>query len=96
MWDRHDRRVDVYRGYELPERQAHDLTILAHDAGVYPATRIPSVLQAWREPAHADFEPRTLWSWFNGVTECLKDNLAQLPARTGRLHQLCDRYIGLN
>ncbi len=96
MWDRHDRRVGVYRDYFLPEREAHDLTIQALDEGVFPSTRIPPVLKAWREPTHADFEARTMWSWFNGVTECLKDNLALLPARTGTLHRICDRYIGLN
>jgi len=45
----------------------------------------------------------TVWTFFNAVTEALKpregskaSGLWTLPARTGRLHKICDDWVGLN
>src|SRR4051812_49317803 len=37
----------------------------------------------WREPAYEEFQPRTIWSFFNAFTAALKEtNLQELPKRT--------------
>jgi hypothetical protein len=36
------------------------------------ASRLPKVIEAWEEPAHEEFIPRTAWSPFNAFTEVQK------------------------
>ena len=91
-----DVRIARYRQVDLSDPQAHDLTIRAFDAGVIPVTRVPDVLGQWRTPQHEAFQPRTLWSWFNGVTETLKGALHLLPARTQALYEVCDRFARID
>lgn len=95
-WTEQDRRIDAYKGCRLSDNQAHDLTVRALDAGVICASRIPNVLQEWRNPRHEEFKPRNTWSWFNAVTETVKGRLHDLPRRTQALHRLCDGAVGLN
>ena len=33
---------------------------------------LPKVIEAWDEPKHEEFVPRTAWSLFNAFTEVLK------------------------
>ncbi len=96
LWQRQAKQVEAYRNTQLRERSAHDLTIRALDAGVISGSRIPKVLAEWRQPQHADFRPRTVWSFFNAITENLKDYIHDLPTRTERLHTVCDSFVGLN
>lgn len=95
-WRAQDRRIEHYKGYALSDGTAHDLTIRALDAGAITNRMIPDVLREWREPRHAAFQPRNVWSWFNSVTEQLKGRLALLPERTAQLHGLCDGFVGLS
>jgi hypothetical protein len=84
-------RFDAYKRHELTDGAAHDLVIRALDARVLPVTRIPLLLQEWREPRHPEFrEGRTAWRLFNAATEALKGNLDALPRRTQALHGLLD------
>lgn len=39
--------------------------------------QMPVALREWHEPSHQDFEPRTLWSLYNSVTEALKSSPPQ-------------------
>jgi hypothetical protein len=39
---------------------------------VLPASRLPTVIEAWEEPAHTQFVPRTARSLFNAFTEVQK------------------------
>ena len=41
-------------------------------ATVMPASRLPKVIEAWEEPKHEEFAPRTAWSLFNTFTEVQK------------------------
>lgn len=95
-WQEQERRVDAYKLKRLADRDAHDMTIRALDTGVINTRQLPDVLHEWREPRHAEFQPRNTWSWFNAVTESIKGNLAMLPRRTSALHALCDARVGLN
>lgn len=94
-WTRMDNRVAAYQDYRIKDYQVHDLVVRAIDAGAINVTDIPYVLNEWRVPRYPDFEARNLWSLFNGFTEALKGNLTKLPARTERLYNLCDSYIGM-
>jgi hypothetical protein len=89
-----DRRTALYKASRLIDADAHDLTVRALDGGVICASRIPELLHEWREPRHEAFRLRTTWSWFNAVTEILKGRLHELPKRTQRLYQICDKYAG--
>jgi hypothetical protein len=95
LWQRQKQQVEAYRNTRLLDRAAHHLTISALDAGVISGSRIPKVLSEWREPKHQDFRPRTVWSFFNAITENLKDYTHDLTTRTQRLHTVCDEYVGL-
>lgn len=39
--------------------------------------QMPVALKEWEQPSHAEFEPRTLWSLYNSVTEALKSSPPQ-------------------
>ena len=94
-WHSQEKRIDRYMGHAIADRDAHDLMVRAVDVGVCPVTVLPKIVQEWREPSHAVFRERTVWSLFNGFTEALKGNLGLLPARTQALHGLMDGYVGL-
>jgi hypothetical protein len=57
---------------ELPPAHAHHLMIETIKANVLPASRLPKVIEAWEEPRHEEFAPRTAWSLFNAFTEVQK------------------------
>ena len=67
-----DERILCYTETAVDDRHAHDIVIRALDAGAITTTQVPEVLQEWREPSHAEFQPRTAWSLFNAVTEVHK------------------------
>ena len=89
--DESDRENGALRS-RLSDADAHDLTIKALDSGVVCASKIPELLKEWREPRYPDFEPRTVWSYFNATTEVLKGALHLLPKRSQALYRLCDQY----
>ena len=92
MFRTQDERVERYRTTRLSDADAHDLTIKALDSGVVCASKIPELLKEWREPRYQEFEPRTVWSYFNATTEVLKGALHMLPRRSQALHKLCDQF----
>ena len=64
---------------------------------VLPASRLPKVIEAWEEPPHPEFAPRTAWSLFNAFTEVQKANAprAQLEGSL-RLSAMFRRELALN
>jgi len=49
--------------------------------------QMPVALKEWNLPSHEEFEPRTLWSLYNAVTEALKSSPPQsIMERHIRLH----------
>lgn len=95
MFKSQDQRVERYRATRLSDADAHDLTVRALDSGVVCASRIPELLKEWREPRYREFEPRTVWSFFNATTEVLKGALHLLPRRSQALYRLCDQYAAV-
>jgi hypothetical protein len=95
FWYQHGIRVSAYQNTKLAEVRAHDLVVRAVDQGVMANSYIPRVLSEWREPRHAEFKARSVWSLQNAFTEVFKGRVDQLPERTMRLHQLLDHEVGL-
>ncbi len=77
MRERTDGEIAAMKVRELPPAQAHHLMVEAIRANVLPASRLPKVIEAWEEPRHEEFVPRTAWSLFNAFTEVQK---AHTPA----------------
>lgn len=96
QWQSQDRRFQLYKAREISDREAHDLTIRALDAGAITTRQIPSVLGEWRSPSYPSFEPRNLWSWVNAVTHELRGRLDVLPGRSRALYEVCDSLVGVN
>ena len=95
-WMDQEKRIDAYRNYKVSDIKANDLAIKAFQARAITVLQIPQVVAAWEYPTHEEFKDRTAWSWFNAVTECLKEtSVMVLPARTQALHGLLDHQVGL-
>lgn len=93
-----DTRIAHYRQHELTDRETHDLLIRSLDSRVIASSRIPKVLEQWREPNHPEFakDGKTAWRLYNAFTEVLKSTtVTALPAATLRLHGLLDQVVGL-
>jgi Domain of unknown function (DUF932) len=93
-----DERIRNYKETELSDPTVHDLVIRAVDANVLPVTHVPTVLEEWRRPSHADFSAggKTLWRFHNALTHVWKGrNLAALPRRSQALHGLLDAVCSL-
>jgi len=93
-----DMRIQAYKRAELSDAQAHDLVVQALDARIIPVTRIPDVLQEWRNPRHPEFAvSKSPWRLMNSFTEVLKgSNLFKRPVATQALHGLLDTASGLS
>jgi hypothetical protein len=66
-------------------------------ANVLPASRLPKVIEAWEEPQHEEFAPRTAWSLFNAFTEVQKGAPPRLQMEgTLRLSSLFRRELSLS
>jgi len=72
MRERIDGEIAAMKVRELPPAHAHHLMVEAVKANVLPASRLPKVIEAWDEPRHEEFAPRTAWSLFNAFTEMQK------------------------
>jgi hypothetical protein len=89
-----EKRIEAYKQEEirgLPH--LHDLVLRSYRAGAIPARAIAEVLNEYESPRHPEFQEPTLWSYFNSVTEVLKE-YGDLPRRTQRLHGVVDAEVG--
>jgi hypothetical protein len=100
-WNDQNRRIEAYKhtAIGLPDAD-HLLAEIAGD--VFPWQRFEEIRNEFKAPRHPEFQKETLWALFNAVTEMLKpkadskaSGLWTMPARTGRLHKVCDDYAGL-
>jgi Domain of unknown function (DUF932) len=72
MRSRIDGEIAAMKNRELQPANAHHLMVEAVKGNVAPASRLPKVIEAWEEPQHEAFRPRTAWSLFNAFTEVQK------------------------
>jgi hypothetical protein len=101
-WNDQGRRIEAYKATGITVRDAAYL--LMEMAGeVFPIQRIGEVYDEFKTPRHEEFGKNNLWALFNAVTEFLKprtenskaSGLWTMPARTGRLHKVCDDFAGV-
>lgn len=97
MRGRIDGEIAAMKVRELPPAHAHHLMVEAVKANVLPASRLPKVIEAWEEPRHEEFAPRTAWSLFNAFTEVQKGSgpRAQMDGSL-KLSSLFRRELSLN
>ncbi|MBX9623644.1 MAG: DUF945 domain-containing protein [Gemmataceae bacterium] len=86
------RRIEAMGRTEVSDVAAESLVLRAFERGIVPAPLLLDVIRAWRDPAHDEFRPRTLWSWVNAVTTALapkaKANPQAYAVTTMRLNAL--------
>ena len=102
-WDTQGKRIEAYKDMGITNKGAAWLLLNALRQNVFPKTKIDEILNEWLTPRHPEFKDRNVWSLFNCITEHLKpraeskgNSLWDLPARTTRLHSLCDAECGLD
>ena len=97
MRERSDGEIAAMKVRDLPPAHAHHLMVEAIRANVLPASRLPKVIEAWDEPRHEEFAPRTAWSLFNAFTEVQKGACprAQMEGSL-RLSSLFRKELSLN
>ena len=73
----------------------HDFVVKSMDRGVISPSSIKLVLDAWREPSFAEFQPRNAWSLSNAYTEAFKkySNPHQLFGRGIALTSMMDELV---
>ena len=91
-------RMELYKEKELSPSQAHDFVIRAYDSNVIGATRIPKVIEEFRNPRHKEFRDagKTLYTMLQAFTEIQK--AIRLEARTKptmRLTGMLDKEAGI-
>jgi len=73
------KRIERFQQAELSEDRANSLILQTYERGIVGARMLPRVLKEWREPCHADFRERTVFSLLNCFTEVLKDRQKARP-----------------
>ena len=73
----------------------HDFVVKSMDRGVISPSSIKLVLDQWRKPAFAEFQPRNAWSLSNAYTEAFKkySNPHQLFGRGIALTSMMDELV---
>lgn len=104
-WNDQATRIQKYKDTTISEEQALVLAWRAYKADVFPWAKGADILNETMKPRHEEFlndGRQTVWTYFNAVTEFLKprkeskaSGLWTMPARTGRLHKICDDFAGL-
>ena len=91
-------RIERMRGIEIGDELAESLILRGHLAGIVSPRILPALVKEWRNPAHEEFSPRTVWSLFNAFTAVLaprqKTNPQQFAALTIRLSEMLDPVPG--
>jgi hypothetical protein len=102
-WDTQGKRIEAYKTTELTNPQAAWMILNAMRQNVFPKTHINEILEEWLKPSYPEFQDRNVWALFNAVTKQLRDRNADtknaiwdLPARTTRLHAICDGACGFD
>jgi hypothetical protein len=88
-------RIERLQAIPVTDEQVHDVVVRAVDEHAIGLRDLPKVLDAWRNPPHEEFLPRTAWSLVNAFTEVAKERFGRNPtmasAGTIRLNLLLGR-----
>lgn len=95
-WLDHFERVEVYKQFELGDKQANDLIVEAYRKGAIGKTGVADVIDQWYNPNHAEFKDRNVWSLENAFTEIFKGRADLLTSRTEALHCVLDKTVGFS
>lgn len=57
---------------DIGDNHAYQLMGLLYGNGILTPRQLPVVKKEWHDPSYPDFEPRTMWSFYNACTEALK------------------------
>jgi hypothetical protein len=88
----HQVKADAHSMQQLPLRDddAYRLIGLMYGKGVISPRQIPVVHSEWLKPSHVEFQARTLWSFYNAITEALKSTPPRIVMER---HLLASRVI---
>ena len=91
MADNQEARFEYYKTRTLTDLRAHNMIIELVRNNALNTSRVKKVVDQWHEPNH-DFGGKTVWRFFNAVTEALKGSpLHDMPSRTIEMQAICDR-----
>jgi hypothetical protein len=78
------------------DKQVDHVVCEAYRKGIIPASGIGQVLDHWRNPEHAEFKPRNVWSLYNAFTSYDRGrSVFERSHRTNRLHSILNREFAL-
>jgi hypothetical protein len=77
--DAEQNRIQRMMEMELAPAAASHIILMAFRRGIISTHQIPKVCEAWENPPHEEFRPRTAWGLFNAFTEVLKDRAVTSP-----------------
>ena len=77
--DTEAQRIDRMKVFPLSDMHAESLMLQAYARGLVSHRALPHVIEAWRQPAHAAFEGRNLWSLLNAFTGAIQGRARSNP-----------------
>jgi hypothetical protein len=77
------KRLEVLQATEATTDFADAFILRAFERGLVPQRAFMEVVREWREPSHAEFQPRTLYSLLNAFTGVLTQSMQRDPGRWG-------------
>ena len=105
-WTDQNKRIEAYKDTVLSKGDAADMLLDALKQDVLNTRQILPAFDEWRKPRHEEFaEKKNVWRFFNAVTQVIQPEpgknkkghyLFDLPARTSRLHAICDAASGVD
>lgn len=72
-------RIRRFAETGLTADQADALILRAFERGIVGAHQLAGVIHHWRNPAHEEFRPRTVWSLLNAFTSAMKRRAVEQP-----------------
>jgi hypothetical protein len=87
-------RIARFMALGVDDVTADAIILRAYERGIVGVRDLPKVIHEWRNPAHAEFQPRTAWSLVNAFTSALRERSVKQPQdyahQTMRLNGLLD------
>lgn len=83
-------RIGHMRGVDIHDDHAYAYILRCWEKKIISHRELPDALNGWKNPAHDEFRPRTLWSLYNAITAAMagKTEPATHAGRTIRLAAL--------